>query len=89
MTLYMVSFQTHAAEMRQKAAEQISSLPGEAWNAMHDVWVVETDLSGRHIRDALRPVVGGANKVIVALLAGWAAWHGFDGPSSEWLERHL
>jgi len=64
-------------------------LSANCWNAFDDVWVVESELPATVLRDQIKRTLDEEVPVIVTLLAGHAAWHGFDGDATDWLLKHL
>ena len=89
MSCFLVTFHVQCSDTRQRLEEQIRTIDGTCWNGLEHVWMINTALTGLQVRTQLRSVSGQADKIIVALLAGWAIWHGFDGDAEAWLTAHL
>ena len=89
MSCYLITYHAQSFETRQALGDQIRALDGTCWNGVDNVWMIKSDETGLEIRKRLRSVIGRTDKVIVALLAGWAVWHGFDGDAEAWLKVHL
>lgn len=89
MACFLITYDTQSSETRQRLAGQIRALDATCWNGVDNVWMIKSDVTGLEVRKRLRSVIGRADKVIVALLAGWAVWHGFDGDAEAWLKLNL
>ena len=89
MSCYLITYDAPSSETRKRLEDQIRALDAACWNGVDNVWMIKSDATGLEIRKRLRSVIGRADKVIVALLAGWAVWHGFDGDAEAWLKIHL
>ena len=89
MSCYLITYDAKSTDTRQALGDQIRALDGRCWNGVDNVWMIKSDETGLEIRKRLRSVIGQADKIIVALLAGWAIWHGFDGDAEAWLTKHL
>lgn len=63
----------------------IERLGSESRPCLNALWVVVTDKSAAQIRDELRPYLGQTDQLLVAKLAGEAAWRAPD----ERFSRHL
>ena len=85
--LYLATCPSKGADKRLGAV--LTSLSANCWNAFDDVWVIESQLPATSLRDQIIQALGHDEPVIVALLAGHAAWHGFDGEAADWLLLHL
>ncbi len=60
-----------------------------AWPCLASTWVVNSEKTASQIRDELRPYLDGSDELIVAELAGTAAWRGLKGGSAEALKAVL
>ncbi len=60
-----------------------------AWPCLESTWVVNSEKTASQIRDELRPYLDGSDELIVAELAGTAAWRGLKGGSAEALKAVL
>ena len=85
--LYLASCPCNGNEKR--LGRVLAGLCANRWNAFDDVWVIESELPATVLRDEIRRALGEEVPVIVTLLAGHAAWHGFDDDATDWLMRHL
>jgi len=59
------------------------------WTGFDGVWFVKTGKNAVEIRDRLKCLSAPDEGIAIALLAGFAAWHGFDAESEKWLLKHL
>ncbi len=62
---------------------------GTWWHHLDSTWIIKSDLTAVEIRDQLKPLVDGSDELLVATLAGEAAWVGFNTKGSEWLKNNL
>jgi len=87
--LYLVALNPDSLVAQSDAATYLSSISETCWNGLEGIWFVKSDRTAVEIRDELRRIVGPNDRVAVAFLAGFAAWHGFDDESEKWLLKHL
>ena len=87
--LYLVTYSCTDSERHREVDAFVAGLSDNCWNVWDDVWVVESDEHATKLRDQIRRHMLENETVIVALLAGHAAWHGFDPESEDWLLAHL
>ena len=87
--LYLVTYQCNDSERRRSLCEVLRGLSDNVWNAFEHVWVIESDEPATALRDRIKKNLAADEAVIVALLAGHAAWHGFERDSLDWLLTHL
>jgi hypothetical protein len=87
--LYLVALDHESLAAQTAASQYLESISETCWNGMGGIWFVKSDLTAVEIRDELRRIVGPNDRVAVAFLAGFAAWHGFDEDSEKWLLKHL
>lgn len=62
---------------------------GDGLKIQDGVWIIDTNGPANEIRDRIRECLEDGEAVIVSVLAGYAAWHGFDGEATDWLLAHL
>ena len=87
--LYLVAFKSSDEAAKADAAAYLVSISESVWNEFDGIWFVRSDKTAVEIRDRLKFLSGPNNGVAVALLAGFAAWHGFDADAEKWLLKHL
>lgn len=69
--------------------EAIERLGSAAWPCLESTWVVNSHKTASQIRDDLKPYLDASDELIVAELAGTAAWRGLKGGSAEALKAVL
>jgi hypothetical protein len=87
--LYVATYCCSDGERRSRIGEVVASLSDNSWSVRDDVWVLESDDHATKLRDQIKRHLRDDESVIVALLAGLAAWHGYDAESEDWLLAHL
>jgi hypothetical protein len=89
MSCFLITFDVTSIETRRGWRIEFARSTALAGTVLEHVWMVNTLLTGLEIRNSLRSISGPADKIIVALLAGWAIWHGFEGDAEAWLTANL
>lgn len=69
--------------------EAIGRVGNAAWPCLESTWVVNSQKTASQIRDELKPYLEASDELIVAELAGTAAWRGLKGGSAEALKAVL
>lgn len=69
--------------------EAIGRVGNAAWPCLESTWVVNSPKTASQIRDELKPYLEASDELIVAELAGTAAWRGLKGGSAEALKAVL
>lgn len=87
--LYLVAFKSSSEAAKADAAAYLASISESCWHEFDGIWFVKSDKQPVEIRDRLRFLSGPNDGVAVALLAGFAAWHGFDSDVQKWLLQNL
>ena len=87
--LYLVAYRYDGGGDPDRIGEVVCNLSTNSWKACDNVWVVESGQPATALRDRIRHELAENEAVIVALLAGHAAWHGFERDSLDWLLAHL
>ena len=87
--LYLVTHDSKSDAERISAATYIHSIAKTSWSFKDGTWFVEATEPGVEIRRGLSYVLEPHARIVVAMLAGFAAWQGFDDESEAWLGRHL
>ena len=87
--LYLATYRCSSDDRRSRIGEVVAGLSGNCWNVGDGVWVIESEDHATKLRDQIKRHLIKDESVIVALLAGHAAWHGFDADSQDWLLAHL
>lgn len=86
--LYLISCR-RAGERSTAQFEDVLKDISSEYRRLNDVWVIESDCHASTLRDAIAPRLTDGEDVIVFLLAGHAAWSGFDAPTVDWLLQYL
>ena len=87
--LYLATYRCGDEDRRSQIDELVSGLSDNCRSVQDNVWIIESvDLATR-LRDRIRRHLAKDETVIVALLAGHAAWHGFDTDAEDWFLAHL
>jgi hypothetical protein len=58
---------------------------GSWWHYLDSAWILTSNRTATQIRDYLIPYLDTNDELIVARLAGEAAWFGFPTAGSDWL----
>jgi hypothetical protein len=87
--LYLATYCCGDEDRRSQIDELVSGLSDNCRNVQDNVWIIESDDHATRLRDRIRRHLANGETVIVALLAGHAAWHGFDTDAEDWLLAHL
>ena len=87
--LYLATYCCNSDDRRSRIGEVVAGLSDNSWNVRDDVWVLESEDHATRLRDRIKRHLREDESVIVALLAGHAAWHGFDPEAEDWLLAHL
>jgi hypothetical protein len=87
--LYLATYCCSSEDRRSRIGDVVASLSDNSWSVRDDVWVLESDDHATKLRDQIKRHLRDDESVIVALLAGHAAWHGYDAESEDWLLAHL
>jgi|GEM_PF-575181 len=72
----------------QKLTGEIKAL-GNWWHCLGHVWIVQTPLAVKEMRDRLRRRLESEDRLLILEVNGEAAWAGFAGESAGWLKDHL
>ena len=87
--LYVVTHDSRSDTERSGAAAYIQSIARSTWSFSDGTCFIDAVEPGVEIRRGLSQVLEPGTRIVVALLAGFAAWQGFDSESEIWLARHL
>lgn len=87
--LYLTTYCCGDDERRDLLSKVVTGLSDNCWNVQDDVWVIESEDHATKLRDRIKRHMLKDERVIVALLAGHAAWHGYDPDAEDWLLAHL
>jgi hypothetical protein len=87
--LYLATYRCCDDDRRSRIGEVVAGLSENCWKVQDDVWVIETEDHATKLRDQIKRHLRENETVIVALLAGHAAWHGYDAEAEDWLLAHL
>ena len=69
--------------------ESIKDIANGWWHHLDSTWIIRSEKSAAQIRDSLMPYVDRNDELLVARLAGEAAWVGFNTNGSDWLRNSL
>lgn len=69
--------------------EAIKGLGASWWHCLDSTWLVKCNYTAVQIRDYLQSHIDSSDKLLVADLAGNAAWTGFNNECSAWLKNNL
>ncbi len=69
--------------------QAIDRVGTRAWPCLDATWVINSDKTPTQIRDELKQYLAPSDELIVAELAGNAAWRGLKGGSAEALKAVL
>ena len=87
--LYVVTHDVRTDAERGSAASYLQSVAKSFWSFKDGVWFIEAAEAGVEIRRGLSQALEPGARIVVAMLAGFAAWQGFDNETEVWLARHL
>jgi len=87
--LYMVACCCSSNERRNQFDAIVTGLAQHGRRMKEGLWIIEADEPATHLRDHIKSHLEGCDSVIVALLAGHGAWHGFDHNTEDWLLANL
>lgn len=87
--LYLISCHCSGDDRPAAIVKVISGLAHECWSAGDNAWVIQSNAPATTIRDHLKVILLEGETALVALLAGHAAWHGYQEADAEWLLAHL
>ena len=87
--LYLVAFKSSDEAAKVDAAAYLATISESCWKEFDGIWFVNSEKTAVEIRDRLKCLSGPSNGVAVALLAGFAAWHGFDADAEKWLLKYM
>jgi hypothetical protein len=71
----------------KKLIDKIKSL-GSAKKVEYSLWVSDTSMSPKQVRDALKPYLDSNDKLIVMRRVGGSAWVGLPDDVAQWLKDH-
>ena len=84
----MVAFRSHNKTVKAAVAAYLTSISDTSWNEFDGIWFVKSKMTAVEIRDQLMRHAKPNDRITVALLAGFSAWHGFDSEREDWLLQH-
>ena len=87
--LYMVACCCSDDQRRGRFDEIVSSLASDGRQMQAGLWIIEADQPATVLRDHISRQLDDCDSVIVTLLAGHAAWSGFDQETQDWLLANL
>jgi hypothetical protein len=88
-TLYLVAFEANCSSSRASAAAYLNLISKSHWNEVGDLWFLKCEKGATEIRNKLALILGPGSRIVVGLLAGFAAWDGFSDGAEFWLAQHL
>jgi hypothetical protein len=87
--LYVVTHDCRTRTDQQRAGEYVRSIARTCWTHVEGLWFIDSDRPGVEIRKGLSTMLEPGARIVVAMLAGFAAWQGFDDETEVWLASHL
>lgn len=87
--LYVVTHDSKSPADHEAVAAYIESIATSHWIHWNGVWFIESGEPGVVIRKGLADALNPGAKIVVAMLAGFAAWQGFNHEDESWLARNL
>ena len=87
--LYMVACCCSDDVRRGRFDEIVKGLARDGRQMQAGLWIIEAGQPATELRDRISRQLDGCNSVIVTLLAGHAAWSGFDQSTQDWLLANL
>ncbi len=89
MKCYMIGYDLNRPGQNYEELEDAIKSLGTWWHNLDSTWIVMTGMSAAEIRDNLSSHIDRNDKLLVAQLAGEAAWQGFKTSGSQWLKQKL
>ena len=91
MTTFVIGYDIHPSkgETYDELIAAIKIVGSTWWHHLDSTWVVVSQKTAVQIRDALIPHLRSDDQLLVAVLAGEAAWTGFNENGSSWLKSNL
>ena len=87
--LYLVALKSDDEVAKAKTADYLASVSETCRDGFNGVWFIKSDKDAVELRDALKQFLDPNDRIAIILLAGFAAWNGFDPESEKWLLKHL
>jgi hypothetical protein len=89
MPTYMVGYDLNAPG--KDYSDLIEAIRGydNWWHHLDSTWIIVTNQTHIQIRDYLAQFIDENDEMLVAKLAGLAAWRGFNTRGSNWLSNNL
>jgi hypothetical protein len=70
--------------------DAIKKLSDTWWHCLDSTWIIKTNSTAKHVRDALLQHVDGNDRLLVATLSAPAAWtSSFSENCKQWLSDNL
>ena len=89
MAAYIVTYDLHQTGQNYECIKKKLETIPKHWHMQGSVWVIETEQTAVQLRDSLLSCLDSNDNLLVALLAGEAAWRGFKDNGSKWLKTLL
>ena len=83
--LYLVALKSDDEVAKAKTADYLASVSETCRDGFNGVWFIKSDKDAVELRDALKQFLDPNDWIAIVLLAGFAAWHGFDPGCGKWL----
>ena len=87
--LYMVACCCSDDQRRERFDGIVHGLARDGRQMQPGLWIIEADEPATQLRDQISRQLDDCDSVIVTLLAGHAAWSGFDRETQDWLLANL
>jgi hypothetical protein len=92
MAAFVICYIERSPPGAAEAQEAIAQRVAERWDGQlqfNSTWIISTDQTSDHIRDALAPYVRDGDALIIIGAGQDAAWCGFEPADTEWLVEHI
>ena len=87
--LYMAACCCGNDQRRARFDQIVAGLARDGRQMQSGLWIIEAEQPATELRDRISHQLDDRDSVIVTLLAGHAAWSGFDQETQEWLFANL
>lgn len=89
MKMLMVGYDLNkSGQNYDKLIEALKSY-GTYWHCLDSTWLIKTTKTCAQVCEELTTCIDSNDELLVAELAGAAAWYGFNEKESEWLQEQL
>lgn len=89
MAAFIIAYDLHKVGQNYTCITQKLEAYPTHWHMQGSVWIIETNQSAVQIRDNLSRCLDSNDKLMVARLAGEAAWTGYSDDVNRWIKDRL